>query len=59
MSSKEISSLTGLRGAAATYVLVYHAHEYATIPAPLNTILHHGYIAVDIFFILGAIQLGC
>ena len=58
MSSKpqEIRALTGLRGLAALWVVMYHLHvswvEPAGFGGPLLTLLAHGYLAVDIFFVL-------
>ncbi len=56
MAHSEIRSLTGLRGAAAVYVMVYHfaAIEPDAIVAPLSgwMFLHHGYLSLDLFFVL-------
>ncbi|HCN9228562.1 TPA: acyltransferase [Escherichia coli] len=41
---KEIKSLTGIRGIAALYVVLYHTVG--------SIIFHNGYLAVDLFFIL-------
>ena len=49
---REIRSLTGLRGIAALWVVVHHA---LFIPSPeglLWTLIHNGYLAVDLFFVL-------
>ena len=49
---KEIRALTGLRGIAAVYVVIFHYSlglGYATLP---KTFLSHGYLAVDLFFVL-------
>ena len=48
----EIRSLTGLRGVAAVLVLFYHAMSRGTGFQPLDRIIHHGYISVDLFFVL-------
>jgi len=51
----EIRSLTGLRGVAALYVLLFHYFPPSTAASPghpLTNVLHHGYLAVDLFFIL-------
>ena len=49
---REIRSLTGLRGIAACFIILYHllakAHGYQL---PMHIIMH-GYIAVDLFFVL-------
>jgi peptidoglycan/LPS O-acetylase OafA/YrhL len=61
MANKEIRSLTGIRGIAALYVVLFHA--FNTIPRnvmPAN-ILHYflmrGYLSVDLFFILSGFLL--
>jgi peptidoglycan/LPS O-acetylase OafA/YrhL len=51
----EIRSLTGLRGVAAMYVLFFHYFPFATeaeIRTPFARIVDHGYLAVDLFFVL-------
>jgi len=48
----EIKSLTGLRGVAAVLVLFYHAMSRGIGFQPLDRIIHHGYISVDLFFVL-------
>jgi peptidoglycan/LPS O-acetylase OafA/YrhL len=51
----EIRSLTGLRGIAALYVLLFHYFPLAAtsnFSNPLKRVLDHGYLAVDIFFVL-------
>lgn len=51
--TSEIRSLTGLRGIAALYVVIFHALIIpASVNSPASTFLNHGYIAVDLFFIL-------
>ncbi len=45
---QEIRSLTGLRGVAACYVMLYHYCR----PASTGLLLKHGYLAVDLFFVL-------
>ncbi|HJS87852.1 MAG TPA: acyltransferase [Acetobacteraceae bacterium] len=54
----EIKSLTGLRGVAACWVVVFH---YANLgpnitgsvgPELAKTLVRHGYLAVDLFFVL-------
>ncbi|MDR5881858.1 acyltransferase [Caballeronia sp. LZ032] len=44
--------MTGLRGVAALWVVVHHMLLLAPLPASLDTLVHHGYLAVDIFFML-------
>ncbi len=43
--------LDGLRGVAAMLVVLFHLFE-AVFPAPRDLPLHHGYLAVDFFFLL-------
>ncbi|MBC7799876.1 MAG: acyltransferase, partial [Gemmatimonadaceae bacterium] len=46
-------ALTGLRGAAAVLVMVHHfTLRDPASPAPLQTLFTHGYLAVDLFFVL-------
>lgn len=48
-----IQSLTGLRGLAACYVAFYHVHGQTIHPSSaLGPFTRHGYIAVDMFFVL-------
>ena len=53
----EIRSLTGLRGVAACWVMLYHAEFRAGAVAPLRVLIDHGYLAVDLFFILSGFVL--
>lgn len=52
---KEIRSLTGIRGIAACYVVLYH-YFFNTVQifhvAPVTHFIRHGYLAVDLFFCL-------
>lgn len=48
----EIKSLTGLRGIAALYVVLYHFKAGNFFDGFPNTFFHHGYLAVDLFFVL-------
>jgi peptidoglycan/LPS O-acetylase OafA/YrhL len=50
--TREIRSLTGIRGVAATWVVLYHVHEADDLHAVVKTLLTHGYLAVDLFFLL-------
>jgi peptidoglycan/LPS O-acetylase OafA/YrhL len=50
-SRKEIKALTGMRGIAALYVAVYHIKP-ATEGGLLAEFGRHGYLAVDLFFVL-------
>ena len=51
-SSGEIKSLTGIRGFAAILVVLYHTATTVDLFGPIRPILLHGYIAVDLFFVL-------
>ena len=46
----EVRSLTGIRGVAALYVVIYHYVALRSLPG--SSFLDHGYIAVDLFFVL-------
>jgi len=48
----EIRALTGLRGIAALYVVLFHANGLHAFPTEVRPFVHHGYIAVDLFFLL-------
>ena len=48
----EIKALTGLRGVAALYVVFFHANGLHAFPAMVRPFISHGYMAVDLFFIL-------
>ena len=48
----EIKALTGLRGVAALYVVFFHANGLAAFPSVVRPFVSHGYMAVDLFFIL-------
>ena len=50
--TSEIKSLTGLRGLAAIFVVVFHASGDFAGSGPAETFLRHGYNAVDVFFVL-------
>ncbi len=49
---KEIKPLTGLRGIAALYVVMFHFFIGQHFTNPFTTLLAHGYLAVDVFFVL-------
>jgi peptidoglycan/LPS O-acetylase OafA/YrhL len=49
--------LDGLRGVAAILVVIYHLFE-AYYPVPANHPEHHGYLAVDFFFLLSGFVVG-
>ena len=49
--------LDGLRGVAAVLVMLYHIGEgFAT--SPVDQSVNHGYLAVDLFFILSGFVIG-
>ena len=50
--TREVRSLTGLRGVAAAYVVLYHMLQDDRGGGLLWRVAHHGYIAVDLFFVL-------
>ena len=56
MAHSEIRALTGLRGVAAVYVMVYHfaaiGPGVAVPPLSAQQFLHHGYLSLDLFFVL-------
>lgn len=49
--------LDGLRGVAAILVVIFHLFE-AYYPVPANHPMHHGYLAVDFFFLLSGFVIG-
>ena len=50
--AREIRALTGLRGIAALYVVFFHANGLHAFPMAVRPFVSHGYMAVDLFFIL-------
>ena len=56
---QELPSLTPLRGIAAPVVVAFHIRgvSYAESPDEMPVLLGHGYLAVDLFFILSGIVL--
>jgi peptidoglycan/LPS O-acetylase OafA/YrhL len=48
----EIRALTGLRGIAALYVVFFHANGQFRMAEMIRPFIRHGYMAVDLFFIL-------
>lgn len=57
MDAKEIRSLTGLRGVAACYVMAYHFRTGWNPPRAIAELVNHGYLAVDLFFVLSGFVL--
>jgi len=57
MKGNEVGALTGIRGAAAIWVMFYHfwltvLNRPPTTQFQFGTLMGHGYLAVDLFFIL-------
>lgn len=50
--SGEVRALTGLRGIAAIYVVLFHSQAYFRFPGAVMPLIRNGYLAVDLFFIL-------
>lgn len=48
----EVKPLTGLRGVAASFVVIYHYFQPVITGGRLGVFLHHGYLSVDLFFVL-------
>ena len=55
---QDIAALTGLRGIAACWVAAYHGHEFGSLAGPPGILLRHGYLAVDVFFVLSGFVMG-
>jgi peptidoglycan/LPS O-acetylase OafA/YrhL len=54
-SKEQLPSLTALRGIAALWVVLYHysVQSFPTLDiSPYTSVLHKGYLAVDMFFML-------
>lgn len=49
--------LDGLRGTAAILVVIFHLFE-AYFPVPADHPMHHGYLAVDFFYLLSGFVVG-
>ncbi len=49
---KEIRALTGIRGVAACLVMLHHFFPGESGPHLLRNIVSHGYIYIDLFFVL-------
>ncbi len=48
----EIKSLTSIRGISAVYVMIFHYIPGVPLSNPATTFIAHGYLAVDLFFVL-------
>ncbi|HWU01701.1 MAG TPA: acyltransferase [Novosphingobium sp.] len=59
MNRAEFAALTGLRGVAAWFVVLFHVRVLlgGTVPVWLMPLLGKGYLAVDLFFILSGFVL--
>ena len=56
--ARELSSLTALRGLAALAVLIFHCGVgFGGIGGPLGIAIGHGYLAVDLFFMISGFVL--
>ena len=56
---KELRTLTGLRGIAATFVVLYHLSHAVGLPTEFaNALAAKGYLAVDVFFVLSGFVMG-
>ena len=55
----DLPALTGIRGVAAWLVVLYHARLALAphLPAEFGVMLRHGYLAVDLFFMLSGFVL--
>jgi peptidoglycan/LPS O-acetylase OafA/YrhL len=55
----DLPALTGIRGLAAWFVVLYHVRLGIApwLPAPVNGLLAKGYLAVDLFFMLSGFVL--
>ncbi|KXU32628.1 hypothetical protein A0J57_08720 [Sphingobium sp. 22B] len=49
--------MTGVRGMAALIVMIYHFERGLQSTSPLSTMLNHGYLSVDLFFVLSGFVL--
>ena len=52
---QRLTSLDGLRGLLAVYVLLGHMAPFAALPAWIQTAVSHGGAAVDVFFMLSGL----
>ena len=62
MNDRRLPALTGLRGLAALWVLVFHARALSGaagdgLPAPMAALLGAGWLGVDVFFVLSGFLL--
>jgi len=54
----DIRSLTGVRGVAAIIIVVYHYGKFNLIPGGEVWSIPHGYLPVDLFFMLSGFVIG-
>jgi peptidoglycan/LPS O-acetylase OafA/YrhL len=57
MIVEEIRAMTGVRGAAALFVMLYHFGHGLKGIDPASNMLNHGYLSVDLFFVLSGFVL--
>lgn len=58
MAAAVIRPMTGVRGAAALYVMIYHFERHLAPTGPFSIALNHGYLSVDLFFVLSGFVMG-
>ena len=58
MEAGEVRSLTGLRGIAACWVVMFHMTVGMVNHSRIGIFLDHGYLAVDLFFVLSGFIMG-
>ena len=63
MGTNEIKSLTGIRGLAAVYIIIFHWYGvlFHKKPLPIShylaVFIGHGHLSVDLFFVLSGFLL--
>ena len=58
MAAGEIRAMTGVRGVAAVFVMIYHLElNRISAEGPFSIFLNHGYLSVDLFFVLSGFVL--
>jgi peptidoglycan/LPS O-acetylase OafA/YrhL len=54
----DIKSLTGVRGVAAVIIVIYHYGKFNLVPGSEVWSVPHGYLPVDLFFMLSGFVIG-